>query len=125
MPWTHVRLELARTDTFPEGSSARGYDLVAPLDADFHLDEALWRQDKRRATVRRFWEGEDDEHGELIHTRHRTWAFSYEPGEEDDEPIFHLETHRLAPGEYVTITDPDGPARPFRVVKSAPLDPQP
>jgi hypothetical protein len=72
--------------------------------------------------VRRFWDGEDEEHGHLIHTRHRTWAFSYAPGEDDDEPIFHLESHRLAEGEYVTITETDGTALPFRISAMAPVD---
>ena len=33
---------------------------------------------------------------------------SYEPGEEDDERIFHLETHPIREGEYITLTEPDG-----------------
>lgn len=121
MTWRRIRLELARTADFPQGSAAHGYEIVAPLDASHHLDEAAWREDKTRAYVRRFWGDEEDEHGHLIHTRRRAWAFSYEPGEEDDEPIFHLETHQLAPGEYVTITEHDGEARTFRVVTSEPL----
>jgi len=121
MPWTHIRLELARTDDFPDGSNAHGYDLVAPLDDTGHLDEAMWRDDKTKARVHRFWEGEEDEVGELIHTRHRTWAFSYAPGEDDDEPIFHLETHKLTPGEYITISE-DGEPMPFRVVASRVLE---
>jgi len=121
MPWTHIRLELARTDDFPDGSNAHGYDLVAPLDETGHLDEVMWRENKSKARVHRFWGGEDDEIGELIHTRHRTWAFSYAPGEDDDEPIFHLETHKLTPGEYITISE-DGEPMPFRVVASRVLD---
>ena len=121
MPWTHIRLELARTDDFPDGSNAHGYDLVAPLDDTGHLDEAIWRDDKKKARVHRFWDGEEDEVGELIHTRHRTWAFSYAPGEDDDEPIFHLETHKLTPGEYITISE-DGEPMPFRVVASRVLE---
>ncbi len=124
MTWMHIRLNLARTQDFPDGSNAHGYDMVAPLTADGHLDEAAWRTDRKRATVRRFWEGEDDEHGHLVHTRHRTWAFSYAPGEDDDEPIFHLESHAIAPGDYITITEHDGAAEPFRIIAVAPLDPQ-
>lgn len=121
MPWTHIRLNLARTDRYPEGSNAHGYDIVCPLDNAGHLDEATWREDKTRATVHRFWQGEPDEHGHLIHTRRRTWAFSYEPGEDDDEMIYQLETHRLAPGDYITISE-DGEPMPFRVVGSRVLE---
>jgi len=110
-----VRLELARTPEFPEGNPACGYELVLPLDRRGVLDAVEWRQHKERCTVRRFWPGDKDEVGHLIHTRHRAWAFSYTPGEEDDEPLFKLETHRLLPGEYVSVTEHDGVTRPFRV----------
>lgn len=121
MVWRRIRLELARTPDFPNGSPEHGYEIVAPTNAEQHLDEAAWREDKARAYVRRFWGDEEDEHGTLIHTRHRVWAFSYEPGEEDDEPIFRLEHHLLAPGEYVSITEHDGETRTFVVVSSEPL----
>ena len=115
MPWCRIRLELARTPEHPEGSRMHGYEIIAPLDAQGLINEETWRADKERAKVRRFWEGEDDENGQLIHTRHRTWAFSYAPGEEDDEPIFHLETHALKYGDYVTVKEHDGVSRTFRV----------
>ena len=43
------------------------------------------------------------------------WAFSYMPGDEDDETIFHLENHPIRLGEYLTLTEPDGTRLPFRV----------
>ena len=114
-----VRLELARTSEFPEGSSAHGYELVAPLDGDGHLDVEAWKDARDQCTVLRFWAGEDDESGQLIHTRQRLWAFSYKPGEDDDEPIFRLESHVFKEGEYISITEHDGVTRPFRVVSVA------
>ena len=33
-----IRLELARTDGFPEGSNRHGYEFVAPLDGKGHID---------------------------------------------------------------------------------------
>ncbi|MEX2647436.1 MAG: hypothetical protein WD673_00325 [Alphaproteobacteria bacterium] len=111
-----VRLEAARSKEFPEGSREHGYEFVAPLTPDGHIDEAAFKRDRARCTVRRFWKGEDDEIGRLAHTRHRTWAFSYAPGEDDDESFFHLETHRLVVGEYVTVREHDGEARTFRIV---------
>ena len=33
-----VRLELARDHEFPDGSRERGYDFIAPLDANGHID---------------------------------------------------------------------------------------
>ena len=123
MTWYTVRLELARTKENPNGNPHCGYLLRVPLQDDGKLDEATWREHKHAATVKRFWEDEDDEHGQLIHTRHRTWAFSYEPGEDDDEPVFHLETHALLKGEYVSIKEHDGETLPFVVsdVRAEPI----
>ena len=57
-----------------------------------------------------------DEHGVLVHRRDGKWVFSYQPGDdEDDEPIFRLDQHRFAAGEYVSVTEHDGVTRPFKV----------
>lgn len=122
MTWQHIKLNLARTPEFAQGSVERGYDIIAPITEDGHFDETEWRTNKKHAKVRRFWTGEDDEHGELIHTRHRTWAFSYAPGEDDDEPIFHLETHKIAEGEYISVTEHDGTRYPFRIAAMGPVE---
>ncbi|MFO0295676.1 MAG: hypothetical protein ACK51F_20260 [Rhodospirillales bacterium] len=111
-----VRLELARTAERPGGDDGCGYEFIAPLDDQGRLDVAAWRADRARCTVRRFWRGEADEAGELLHTRGGRWVFSYAPGTEDDEPIFRFDRHSFVPGEYVSITEHDGVTRPFRVV---------
>lgn len=112
-----IRLELARDKEFPEGSALHGYEFVAPLDAEGRIDAAAFRDHRAECVVRRFWHGEADEIGRLVPTRRHTWAFSYAPGEDDDEPFYHLETHRLVLGEYVTIREHDGRARTFRVAQ--------
>jgi len=114
MNWKTIRLELARTKDFPEGSASRAFLLRLPIDDDGMIDEAALRQLPAQATVRRFWPNEPDLSGYLIRTP-RGWAFSYRVGEEDDETIFHLETHPLRIGEYITLTEPDGRKLPFRV----------
>lgn len=120
MSLKRVRLELARTPDFPDGSRFHGYEFVAPLNAKGHLDSAGWAKAKAACTVRRFWDKSPDEHGTLIQTRNGTWAFSYAPGDDDDEPIFRFDKHLFVVGEYVTVTEHDGVARPFRVVEVAP-----
>ena len=111
-----VRLELARTRDFPDGSPDHGYEFVAPLGDDGHFDAAAWRPNRARCKVRRFWGDAPEETGELLHTRGGRWVFSYAPGADDDEPIFRFDRHRFVPGEYVSITEHDGVTRPFRVV---------
>lgn len=120
MSLKRIWLELARTPDHPEGSSTHGYEFVAPLDARGHLDSSQWPKAKGGCTVRRFSSSQPDEHGALIHRRNGSWAFSYAPGDDDDEPIFRFDRHNFVEGEYVTVTEHDGVARPFRVVRVAP-----
>jgi len=120
MPLQRIRIELARTKEFPQGNPRCGYEFKAPLTAEGQLDAAAWPEVRPLCTVHRFWQGQDDETGTLIRTRGGRWAFSYAPGEDDDEPIFKFDRHVFTPGEYVSITEHDGVTRPFRVVLVAP-----
>ena len=121
MQWKNIRLELARTREFPEGSATRVYLLRLPTDESGLIDEAAICDTPARATVRRFWPNEPDRAGYVIRTP-RGWAFSYRRGEDDDEAIFHLETHPMRTGEYVTLTEPDGRRLPFRIASVTELD---
>src|SRR4051794_38579517 len=62
-----VTLTLARCPEHPDGSSGRGYQIIAPLGPDGHLDVALWHETRDHCRVRRFWTGEPDCHGRLVH----------------------------------------------------------
>ena len=73
------------------------------------------------AELHRALTDEQDVSGYILRTP-RGWAFSYEPGDEDDEAVFHLETHPIVTGEYITLTDPDGQQLPFRIVRLRDLD---
>ncbi len=110
-----IRLELARNPDMPEGNPGCGYEIVAPLTEDGHLDEAVFKASPNSCGVRRFWTGELDEEGGLILTSAGEWAFSYAPGDDDDEPIYRLHDHRFVVGEYVSIMEHDGVLRTFRV----------
>jgi hypothetical protein len=79
----HIRLALARSKEFPNGSARYGYDLIAPLDKDGHIDPDLWRKHRDACRVRKFREGDDDAVGHLIHkpggAEHARWTFEYGP----------------------------------------------
>ena len=121
MSLNKIRLELARTKEEPEGNPNCGYEFIAPLDTAGHFDAEAWLKHRKDCIVRRFWQKADDEHGMLVHTRGRKWVFSYAPGEDDDEPLFKFDHHLFKAGEYVTVTEHDGVARPFRIAAITPL----
>lgn len=123
MALRRIRLELGRDAEHPEGSAAHGYVFVAPLTDDGRLDLDGWRESRADCTVRRFWAGEDDEHGHLVHHRGDDWAFRYVGmSEDDEEPIFRFGRHRFAVGEYLSITEHDGVQRTFRVAEVVPFE---
>lgn len=114
MTWNLVRLALARTPQFPEGSDEHAYELIVPLLADGRIDAKAFAATPASATVQRILPGEGVQRGQILHRR-SGWAFSYAPGDADDEAVFHLENHPLVAGNYVTLTEPDGDVLPFRV----------
>jgi hypothetical protein len=62
-----IRLNLARSKAFPAGSDLHGYEFVAPLDAYGHIDSKLWKEQRENCRVRRFWNGDDEQIGWLVH----------------------------------------------------------
>jgi hypothetical protein len=115
MTWKTIRLELARTPEFPEGSAAHAYVLRLPIDDNGYIEPAEMKHPSKNPTVHRMWPNEPDRVGVVI-SRRAGWAFSYEIGDADDEGIFHLEHHPIKPGEYLTITEAEGERLPFKVI---------
>jgi hypothetical protein len=120
-----IRLNLARSKDFPQGSSKHGYEFVAPLDDKSHIDVTLWRQHKANCRVNRFWAGEDDEIGFLVHKpggpEHARWIFDYNPSRvDDDESGYRFGAHAFRPGEYVSIRNEDGETRTYVVASVEP-----
>jgi hypothetical protein len=111
----HVVLELARSPEFPDGSGKHGYELRLPLTAHGKLDPAYWQKHRVDYSFRRFWDGADEEYGELRHD-HRGWVLSFKSGSEDDDAICGNDDYRFAVGENVLIKERDGKTRTFHVV---------
>lgn len=115
-----ITLHLARTSGYPEGSTRHGYELCAPLDAAGHIDAQAWRESRELCRVRRFWAGEPDRHGWLVHRAGgpggATWCIDYDDARsEDDEFGYRLDNHRFVTGDYVSIRDDEGELLPFRI----------
>lgn len=121
MALSRIVLRLARNPgtEFADGDDHRGYALLAPLDAEGHLDEAAFKRARADCTVRRFAPDEDPEEGRLAR-RGDNWFFDYEEGSDDDEPIHRLGDHRFAVGEYVTVTDDEGRPLTYKVTDVQP-----
>ena len=117
-----VRLYLARSPDFPSGSTEHGYRFTAPLDDDGHLDAGLWREERERCRVVRFWGDEEHDIGHLVHRGANGWGFHYDlGGDEGDELGFKLGGHRFVLGEYVSIRDDDGELHTFQVAGVEPI----
>lgn len=119
-----VRLELARCHEFPNGSQSHGYDFIVPIGDHGHIDLEAWRLVLDRCRVKRFWGSEPDEVGHVVHKRGGVWAFHYDIRGDaaHDEPGYHFETHKLIPGEYVSIKEQDGVLRTFFVKSVVAVD---
>lgn len=116
-----IRLNLARTRDYPAGSARHGYEFVAPLDGQDHIDAEAWRKHRDQCRVRRFWGDEDDDIGHLVHRPGGAWAFRYDvAGDEDDEAGYRFGQHPFRVGEYVSIKDEDGEMHTFTVVTVQP-----
>jgi hypothetical protein len=120
-----IRLNLARSKEFPNGSERHGYEFVAPLDANGRIDVEHWKRDRAHCRVRRFWGGEDDQIGMLVHRpggpEHGRWIFDYDPAaEDDDERGYRFGAHAFRPGEYVSISGEHGDTHTYRVVSVEP-----
>jgi hypothetical protein len=116
MSLMRIRLALARSPEFPDGSSSHGYEFTVPLSRDGHIDPSAWKTLKDKCRVVRFWGDEPEENGRLRHVG-QGWRFDYDAKDDaDDEPFFKLDKHPLEPGAYVSITEHDGVQRPFRVL---------
>ena len=91
------------------------------MQADGHFDKKAYDKTPELCTVHRFWEGEGDEVGEILHTARGRWAFSYASGDADDEPVVHFDKQIIRPDEYMTMRESLGPEHTFRIVEIEPV----
>lgn len=119
-----VRLELAREPRHPEGSRNIGYEFIAPVSDEGRILADVYAHLKDRCRVRRFNGTEPDELGHLVRKRGGAWAFHYDIHGDPlhDDTGFRIDTHRFKPGEYVSIKEPAGDLKTYRVISVLELD---
>ena len=122
MSWKSIRLELAQSRDFPNGSAIRAYLLRLPLGEDGLIDGALLAERPGQATVRRFWPNEPDLSGTIVPIE-GGWAFAYESSEA--AALVRHAPHPIRLGEAIILTEPDGRRLPFRVASVGSLGGQP
>ena len=112
--WRNIRMELARTPEFPEGSASRAYIVHLPLREDGTVDERVLEVTPVMAGFKRFWPNEPDRSG-LVVRDGNGWALSC-TGADGREWAVPIEMDRLLPGDRVTIGKQGGGCWLFRVV---------
>ena len=117
-----VTLHAARSKRFPDGSIRHGYDFVAPLTEDGHIDIEAWKAHRGECFAHRFWGDEAPLSGLLVHRAGgrggSTWRFELGAGAafEEEDDGFRFGDHAFKPGEYVSIRDEDGQLLTFQVM---------
>jgi hypothetical protein len=117
MIWKSVRLELGRTNEFPNGSASRAYLLRLPLDSEGRIDEAALENLPEQATVRRLWPSEPDLSGHLVKEGSR-WAFV---ARNSQEVISAFDPLAFRVGQTLELEE-RGRRMPFRVAKLGELE---
>src|SRR5690606_1971514 len=116
----HIRLELAREPDHPHGNADDGYDLVLTLDKDARLDAAAIAAAPQNTRVRRFKGTQTLAVGQLTRAEDGRWVLDL-PGEDTDAEGFRLEDEQFVVGEYVSLAQPGGEMRAYRVTLAQPL----
>lgn len=119
-----VRMELAREPGHPLGSHNIGYEFIAPVSDDGRILVDAYHELKDRCRVRHFHDGQPDEVGHVVRKGGGAWAFHYDIHGDPthDETGFRINSHRFVPGEYVSIKEPDGDLKTYRVISVLELD---
>lgn len=113
-----IRMELAKNEGFPSGSAQHGYEIIAPLDDNNHLDHVAWRELRDKCRVVRFWGHDEHQLGHLRHNQGGTWYFHYDiRGDENaDDKGFKFHTEAFVPGEYISVLEADGDEMIYQIV---------
>ncbi|MBW6401532.1 hypothetical protein KPL78_27015 [Roseomonas sp. HJA6] len=115
-----VLLALAAGPGFPEGSPEHRYEIELMLDAAGRPDGRAWAADPTPWRAQRIVPDAPPTQGDVQHDPDHGWTIRFYGAtpESPDAPESSLEfgAEPVRPGEYVTVTEPDGQAYAYRVV---------
>ena len=109
--WKNIRLELARTESFPTGSVSRAYLIQLPVDDQYKVDKVELARSPARARVRRHWAVDPDERGVLVPIGDE-WAMRCNG---NPDRFFQLNGHAIRLGQHISIVEHDGTVLPFKI----------
>jgi hypothetical protein len=119
----HVTLTLAAGGAHPDGCSERGYRMEAPLGDGGRLDPVLWRLERERCRVWRFWADEPIRTGRLVYEAGAVpmWVIAFDGVTIEREIRHRLGAYLFVLGAPVAIRDSlDGGMRTFVVAEIEP-----
>ena len=115
-----VMLVLAAGPGLPGGSTEHRLEIELALDAAGRPDGAAWTADPVPWRARRIAPGEEPVTGAVQYDPDTGWSIRFYGAAADSpdapESGFDAGSEPVRPGEYMTITEPDGATLSYRVV---------
>ena len=115
-----ILLALSAGPGFPDGSPGHRYEIELSLDAGGRPDAEAWAADPEPWRARRIAPGQDPVPGDVQYEPDHGWSIRFfgaaAEGPDAPETRFDCGPDPLRPGEYVTVTEPDGAQFAYRVV---------
>jgi hypothetical protein len=115
-----ITLALAAGPGFPDGCVDHRYEMGLALDPAGHPDAAAWQADPEPWRARCFAPDAEPVPGDVQHDPDHGWSIRFfrAAAEGPDAPETRLDfgSEPVRPGEYVTVTEPDGSVWTYRIV---------
>jgi len=113
-------MALAAGPGFPDGSPEHRYEITLALDATGRPDGQAWAAHQEPWRARRIMPGTAPVEGDVQFDPDNGWSIRFfgaaAEGPDAPETRFDCGPEPVRPGEYVTVTEPDGAAFTYRVV---------
>lgn len=113
-------MALAAGPGFPEGSAGHRYEIELALDPAGRPDGGAWTAEPEPWRARRIAPGVEPVSGDVQFDPDNGWSIRFYGAAADSpdapETRFDSGAEPVRPGEYMTVTEPDGAVFTYRVV---------